>query len=70
MSKIFVTLPIALAFSAGLLLAAAPSSRAEEVAPTLVSVTPSQTQDAAQSAETPASPRDLCPIGMAGFGWG
>jgi hypothetical protein len=58
---------------AGLLIASAQPGAADEIAPIPVSTTPSQTQSPAPATHEPTAatfPRDLCPLGMAGFGWG
>jgi hypothetical protein len=58
---------------AGLLIGSVQASAAGEIAPAPVSATPSQAQGAGPSTQgTPAksSSPDLCPTGVAGFGWG
>jgi len=65
---------IASLLCAGLLIASAQPGAAAEIAPTPVSTAPSQTQSVAPSAQqiipASSSTQDICPTGMAGFGWG
>lgn len=68
-----ISLIVAL-LGAGLLVASAQPGMAGEIAPTQVSTTPSQAQSvppsARQTIPASSSTQDMCPVGMAGFGWG
>lgn len=55
---------------AGLLIASAQPGAADEIAPIPVSTTPAPAQSTAPASHDSTMPRDPCPLGMAGFGWG